>query len=688
MKKLLLFLTFALPLAFTACSDKNDDDAQSSLNGLEITTLAGEKLSAITLNEFDTFDFKVSVKPANASFNGNDFTVRLANGGNLQYVNFTIKTVTSGFVIITAEDDGSFYGSEPYRLSVVVEHKPSRTVSEPFIVTTLPRAQQSTFSLSLAEVPATLKTGGSEKLTIAVKPASTILDGDKFELLTDKNTQSQYVSLKYSGNEEGIYSFNLKDKRSAYQPFSEVLKVVYNNDQETVSTQTFTLSSAEPLKISKVYITLADGYNREQDLDAKKSYNTGYADDGSGFETQFKTDEREWVDATIRIDAADGFDDLAEMTTKIKGRGNTTWGWSKKPYNLKLDSKSKVLGMKKHKRWCLIANAIDRTHLRNWLAYNISRQMTFDYAVHGQFVELYFINQDGSEDYRGLYFLSEHIKEDADARVPLTEVKETQTGVAGDQIGFLLEFDMNYDEPGKFLTTTSRLPINIKYPAQEDWEDAGNIDQYNIYKEYISGYVNEVDKLINQLQKDGNSDQLWEKLDIESMANFWIVFETMSCREILWPKSIYFHKDVNQKLKAGPTWDFDYRTLNASDVQQWINHQSANAANTTTQYWAKKSGRTWWAQLIQKDATFRAEIKKQWAVIYPKMQAIQSTEIDEMKALLKEADEHNSTIWRQSDIGSNPNEDKGQSFDGAITTLKNNFNTRISWLNSQINSWQ
>ena len=439
-------------------------------------------------------------------------------------------------------------------------------------------------------------------------------------------------------------------------------------------------------KVSKVYITLADGFTRKDDLDGKTTTIYNYDGVNPDFESQYKVDNRDWVDATIRIEAADGFDNLGEMATKIKGRGNSTWAWSKKPYNLKLDSKAKVLGMNKHKRWCLIANAIDRTHLRNWLAYTISREMSFDYAVHGEFAELYFINADGSEDYRGLYFLTEHIKEDKDARVPLTEVKESKTGVGGDEIGYLLEFDMNYDEPGRFLTSPSRLPVNIKYPAQEDWEAAGNMEQYNTYKEYISSYVNEVDRLISNLAEGGNSDAIWEKLDIESMANFWIVFETMSCREVLWPKSIYFHKEVGEKLKAGPTWDFDYRTLNASDAQQWINHYNATVANTTTQYWASKSGRTWWAQLIRKDKKFRDEIKKQWAVIYPKMKTIQSSEIDRMREVLKEADARNAVMWSHSGDGNSPNLDSAMTFDDAVNTLKTNFADRIEWLDTQINS--
>ena len=45
----------------------------------------------------------------------------------------------------------------------------------------------------------------------------------------------------------------------------------------------------------------------------------------------------------------------------MKGRGNTTWGLPKKPYQIKLDSKQDILGMGKAKKWVLLANYGDRS---------------------------------------------------------------------------------------------------------------------------------------------------------------------------------------------------------------------------------------------------------------------------------------------------------------------------------------
>lgn len=41
---------------------------------------------------------------------------------------------------------------------------------------------------------------------------------------------------------------------------------------------------------------------------------------------------------------------------EIKGRGNMSWSYSKKPYKIKLNSKVDMFGMGKNKHWVLLAN--------------------------------------------------------------------------------------------------------------------------------------------------------------------------------------------------------------------------------------------------------------------------------------------------------------------------------------------
>ena len=88
--------------------------------------------------------------------------------------------------------------------------------------------------------------------------------------------------------------------------------------------------------------------------------------------------------------------------TQIKGRGNSTWNLSKKPYQIKLDKKTDLLQTgdadNKAKTWVLLANYADVSALRNTLALNLGAEMGMEYYMENRPVELYY---DG--EYRGVY---------------------------------------------------------------------------------------------------------------------------------------------------------------------------------------------------------------------------------------------------------------------------------------------
>ena len=80
----------------------------------------------------------------------------------------------------------------------------------------------------------------------------------------------------------------------------------------------------------------------------------------------------------------------------IRGRGNSTWGLPKKPYKIKFYSKEKFLGKgyANAKKWTLLANAGDKSLIRNaitsemgdWLGLKNSPAAKFvDLTLNGQF---------------------------------------------------------------------------------------------------------------------------------------------------------------------------------------------------------------------------------------------------------------------------------------------------------------
>ena len=74
---------------------------------------------------------------------------------------------------------------------------------------------------------------------------------------------------------------------------------------------------------------------------------------------------------------------------KIKGRGNTTWQKSKKPFNLTYDSKVSIGGMAKSKKFSLLANYQDDSLSRNRFLYDLSDAVGVPYASDSRYVEFY-----------------------------------------------------------------------------------------------------------------------------------------------------------------------------------------------------------------------------------------------------------------------------------------------------------
>ncbi len=129
-----------------------------------------------------------------------------------------------------------------------------------------------------------------------------------------------------------------------------------------------------------------------------------------------------YTDATMRICASEEFEDyLYDGDIKIRLRGNSTSRLAKKPFKLKLDTKANLLGIDKegaNKHWCLMANALDPTLMRNVLIQDFSNAIGTDTYMASENVTVIF---NGS--YVGVYQLTEHVRVD-ETRVDIFDWQE------------------------------------------------------------------------------------------------------------------------------------------------------------------------------------------------------------------------------------------------------------------------
>ena len=405
--------------------------------------------------------------------------------------------------------------------------------------------------------------------------------------------------------------------------YTERIAIVYaSKDSEghyyEISSESITITSVPPTDhLAKVYIDTPEG--------------------------AAITSKTEWMkSSTIKIIDENGCEDL-NATTSIRGRGNSTWGNPKKPYALKLDSKAEVLGMPKHKRWVLLANWMDRTLMRNDVAFEIARR-TMAWAPHGKFVELYLNGK-----HQGNYYLCEQIK-----------VDENRVDV-GD-LGYLFEFDTYgpSDEINYFYSPVKNYPVTIKEPDEDEitsWEHPRFIEAKDC--------IGEVEQLLEsdktQLARWG---EITDLLDITSYIDWWIVHEITFNIEPNDPKSCYMHKKEDGKLYAGPVWDFDWGTFRKVGDYMAITES------------------LWYGYLFRYPE-FKTAVKQRWSEIKATLEEVQQYILD-LTPYLEESNAVNLKLWPLTN--QHTNEDEGLSYSRATEKLLTAYQNRLSAVDSFIDS--
>lgn len=262
----------------------------------------------------------------------------------------------------------------------------------------------------------------------------------------------------------------------------------------------------------------------------------------------------------------------------MKGRGNTTWERDKKPYNIKLDTKSKLFGMSKAKKWCLLAHSLDNTYMRNNVAYSVAAKLDLAWTPDCRSVDLYV-----NGEYKGVYLLCEKV-EIGKNRVDIFDLEEATEelnptldfstlsvkGTAGQYSGYIentkkwynipnnpenitggylleLEFSYRYgNEPSGFVTKNGQSVV-LKSPEYASKE------QIN----YISTYWQEFeDALYSETGYNSQNKTISDYIDIDSFARAYLVQEWTANFDA-GMSSTFLHKDVDGKLVAGPIWDFN-----------------------------------------------------------------------------------------------------------------------------------
>ncbi len=239
-----------------------------------------------------------------------------------------------------------------------------------------------------------------------------------------------------------------------------------------------------------------------------------------------------WLTCHISLDGRGQFADYSG-TARIRGRGNSTWLWyDKKPYKIKLDRKSPLLGLAEAKDWNLLANYRDVTDIMNTFAFEAARQLSMPHTNHTRYVEL-FLNG----EYQGLYQLTEKI-----------EVDENRIDINPDG-GVLLCLDLD-DGPSlspsatdNFWSSIYSLPICVKYP-----DEPTTSQLQDIRRDFA---------VLEAAIRDRDFSACDSLMDIASFISILQLHEYLYNVEIEAPRSLYIYRDPSGPYTFGPVWDWD-----------------------------------------------------------------------------------------------------------------------------------
>lgn len=302
--------------------------------------------------------------------------------------------------------------------------------------------------------------------------------------------------------------------------------------------------------------------------------------------TDANTQGRSYVDsskqntttAALKMIDADGRE-ISTGIKELKARGNSTFTYAaKKSYQMKLETASDLLQNDENvKTWVLLASYFDATLMHDKLFKDMAAALGMPYTASCDWVNLYY---DG--EYRGVYLLSEKNAVN-DTGINITDLEAayeylnpeygtnmttaTGTNTYGGSYtyttrltdpaditgGYLLE--LNHDAPDEVngFVTKKGKGVNVKSP---EWcGDAA--------MKYISEYYQAFENAVYATDGNGNytginedGKHYYDYVDRDSLVKIFLLQE-LALSPDGFISSLYFYKDANGIMYAGPIWDQD-----------------------------------------------------------------------------------------------------------------------------------
>ena len=415
---------------------------------------------------------------------------------------------------------------------------------------------------------------------------------------------------------------------------------------------------------------------------------------------------RDWVDAsksnaatgTMNLIGADGAPVYSGELKQIKARGNSTFTYAeKKSYQIKLAEPSDLLGKQEQvKTWVLLASYFDATQMHDKLIKDLAAELGLAYTASCDWVNLYY---DG--EYRGVYLLSEKNSVGATS-VAITDMEQAyeqlNTGYGTDMTtalaensygqqyqytkdlkepenitgGYLIELNHDmWDEVSGFKTRQG-VAFNVKSPEWCGDSAMKYISEY--YQAFEDAVYATDDTGAYTGYNTGTGKYFYDYVDMDSLVKVFLLQElALNCDGFI--SSVYFYKDADGMMYAGPIWD--------QDMTFGTGWNKTNGAEIVDYHYLAKA-------LIQIPA-FEAAVKEYYTNTFAsEVRGLLGSNgtIARQYALLKDNAAMNYTIWDYIRIGNPENEGhiwQGASYQSVVDEMTTWIENRLANMDSRFN---
>ena len=361
------------------------------------------------------------------------------------------------------------------------------------------------------------------------------------------------------------------------------------------------------------------------------------------------TSKEVYVMSNVYIISDGGKKILETSETGIKGRGNASWGFPKKPYKIHFADKQQVLGSPStDRKWTLINNYGDKTLMRNILAFEVSRRVGMVYTPFCTPVDLVL-----NGEYQGCYQLCDQVEVGV-GRVPAKD-------------GYLVEIDAYaYDEDKYFYTSSRGIPVTVKYPQDDVITQA----QMN----FIQNYFERMEAAVFSSNYKDPVNGYRKYLDLDSFLLNFIVGEFCGNTDTYW--SVNMYKDGAQgKFYTGPVWDYDLafendnRTYPINNINGYIYATKGSVADDDV--------RTMVTRIVKNDADAHARLIELWDAVKPGLSDL-NFYVDQTYDLLYESQQLNFIRWPILSTRVHQNPKAYGSYDAEVNAVKTYITGRLT----------